>query len=516
MFQVRVAGNKQEVCAPLRNEGSGADHMLQPIMTTLTCIDTCATKPFLCDNSIHVTLVAANFLKQVAVLTCLPNSLLGTFFSAHVCVGTPAQCFDAVADTGSDNVIVPSCICDEVPGTGCGKHERCFRGSNRSSTFSIPPTPKIAELTFGSGTIQAAIASDVVSVSGVSANMTNGVLLMLNRAALEVSGDFQGILGLGLPKTPAALNMGGTILATEPTPVYSGIVAAFVCLLFPQLCPATVPYHVKRQSTPYEEKLFLQMAKVDRFSLCFQDAEQPGALRFNLPPFLNAIDQIGELHWGIGLQGMSIGPRNGPSDSGVIFCSPETMTPGMTSPCGIIPDSGTTLITGPAQQVKALQAELCSKWPRCREQARGQPSALDFEQVLQDCSSWLNESGLEEIPSLFFHVGMTGKQVEVFELTSWAWVTETLVDGTAVCMPGFGEMEYSTAKNGPVWILGTPLFYEYNVGFDLKAKQVSLEAGTCQPCLSDTLLLSKPTSRLLPRRQQGPSRIRHLDVNSPL
>ena len=441
-------------------------------------------------------------------------SLAGTFFSAEVCVGTPPQCFDAVADTGSDNIIVPSCVCDEVQSTGCGRHDRCFRGTNRSTTFSIPSNPTIAQLTFGSGPIEVAVASDIVNVSGVSATMTNGLLLILSRAALEVSGEFQGILGLGLPQDPAAAYAdSSTVMAKTQEPYYSGIMEAVICLIFPQLCAAAAP---KPQVQPLETRLFLEMAHIDRFSMCFQDGDRPGALRFNIPALSRPIPQVGKLHWGISFHGLSTGPRNGPSDEGVLFCGPETMSKGMTSPCGIIPDSGTTLITGPSQQIKLLQAELCSKWPRCREQARGRPSAFHFGMVLQNCSQWLHESGLAEIPSIFFHIKVAEDRTELFELTSWAWVTQTVVDNKSLCMPGFGEMEYTTAEHGPVWILGTPLFYEYNVGYDLQNRQVSLERGACQPCTSDTLLLAESNSRLVPRKGKGVPRTAHMDISRPL
>ena len=402
-----------------------------------------------------------------------------------------------------------------MQGTGCGRHERCFRGTNRSTTFSIPQNPKIAELTFGSGTIQAAVASDVVSVSTITANMTDGLLLILNRAALEVEGEFQGILGLGLPHRQQLEAAGSTVMTKIQDPYYSGIVQALVCLLFPQLCAATVPYQPEMQAA-YNEKLFLELAAVDRFSMCFQDAERPGALRFHVPPLQRPIQQIGKLHWGIGFQGLSIGHRGGPADADVLFCGPETMKGAMTSPCGIIPDSGTTLINGPGEQVKHLQAQLCSKWPRCRQHAQGSPTALDFGMVLQNCSSWLHEFGLGEVPSIFFHIKVAEERIETFELTSWAWVTETIVGNKSVCMPAFGEMDYYTVENGPVWILGTPLFYEYTVGYDLRSRQVSLDAGACQPCSSEALLLAEPTSRILPRRQQGVPRMRNWDLTRPL
>ena len=32
-------------------------------------------------------------------------------------------------------------------------------------------------------------------------------------------------------------------------------------------------------------------------------------------------------------------------------------------------------------------------------------------------------------------------------------------------MPFFGEYDYETVQNGPIWIMGTPLFYEYEVHY---------------------------------------------------
>eukprot|EP00419_Tripos_fusus_P057660 CAMPEP_0172908712 /NCGR_PEP_ID=MMETSP1075-20121228/181313_1 /TAXON_ID=2916 /ORGANISM="Ceratium fusus, Strain PA161109" /LENGTH=55 /DNA_ID=CAMNT_0013766541 /DNA_START=142 /DNA_END=305 /DNA_ORIENTATION=- len=50
------------------------------------------------------------------------------------------------------------------------------------------------------------------------------------------------------------------------------------------------------------------------------------------------------------------------------------MKPGMDSPCGIIPDSGTTTIRGPKEQVEALETDICGKWEKCRKYSNGVPS----------------------------------------------------------------------------------------------------------------------------------------------
>merc|ERR1719410_1224191 len=263
---------------------------------------------------------------------CSPLKNHGSFFSVPVCVGTPGQCFDVVADTGSDAVIVPSCICGETPGAGCTQSDKCFRGTNKSSTFSIPKKTKMISMTFGSGTIQAAVAKDIVSVGDFKASI-DGVLLMVNRAALKIAGSFEGILGLGIPKDKAVM----TSLLQEL--VHAGHRVSgdpdlsdpwrAICSLMPLLCDDQSPLNQHRggmpdapiptgpgegqqqggkiYGEPYETKLFLQQASVDRFSMCFRDGAQTGALRLGLSSFSSPIQNIGMFHWGLNFQGLSVG-----------------------------------------------------------------------------------------------------------------------------------------------------------------------------------------------------------------
>merc|ERR1719159_456161 len=66
---------------------------------------------------------------------CAPLKSRGTYYSVDINVGTPPQTFSVVADTGSDAIIIPSCVCQDHG--SCSKKDRCFRGTNRSSTFAI-------------------------------------------------------------------------------------------------------------------------------------------------------------------------------------------------------------------------------------------------------------------------------------------------------------------------------------------------------------------------------------------
>merc|ERR1719454_1818443 len=60
-----------------------------------------------------------------------------------------------------------------------------------------------------------------------------------------------------------------------------------------------------------------------------------------------------------------------------------------------------------------------------------------------------------------------------------------------VCVANFGVQQYDTDANGPVWIMGHPLFYQYRVGYSLGAfsksnslepMKMAFEKGACGSC----------------------------------
>ena len=55
-----------------------------------------------------------------------------------------------------------------LQGTGCS-HDKCFTGTNRSQTFSVATEPVVEFITFGSGTVETAVATDVVKLADVQA-----------------------------------------------------------------------------------------------------------------------------------------------------------------------------------------------------------------------------------------------------------------------------------------------------------------------------------------------------------
>jgi len=234
----------------------------------------------------------------------------GAYFAVNVNIGTPVgatkpQSFDLVADTGSDSVIVTSCVC--VQQGFCRKDDKCFMGTNRSSSFIVKEekvnkssnktSPLGVAMSFGSGTVMSIIATDVVKVANQKATMKDGVLLMVDRRMLAVQGEFQGILGLGPPDMSGKKNNG---MLSDHSEGEAGKEEDHDTDSDEHDSNASAPVgavSVKGKGSKYSPKVFLQRAGVDRYSLCFNEAGTPGSMRVNVPAFKRPLPTIGSFHW---------------------------------------------------------------------------------------------------------------------------------------------------------------------------------------------------------------------------
>lgn len=274
-----------------------------------------------------------------------------------------------------------------------------------------------------------------------------------------------------------------------------------------------------------EPQGFLEMAGVKRYSVCFNEGE-PGALRLNTPEAHNKHGSIGKLHWGLGFHGVSVGAD---SLAPVSFCSPGKKGKDQDTPCAAIPDSGTSLIMAPAEHIELLMESICEGWHRCAQNhSMVQKAAEDAKKVLfskygvdpwkveapnkseilklllEDCNSWLpavdaHSNGvhaLDELPALHLHIAGEGGSRQSLRLPGWSYVLESTSDGKKTCSLALtshdkdGAYNYKTAENGPIWIFGMPLFYEFNVGFDTRAQPpaisfTSVEEKPCRKCRGD-------------------------------
>lgn len=511
----------------------------------------------------------------------------GTHYTVLVDVGTPGQSFSVVADTGSNSLIVPSCICQEKG--ECQKSDRCFRGTNISSTFVFDPVKQgSAELlvTFGSGRIGAVVARDVADVGGLRVNMSDGILLMVDNA-LRLPGKFEGILGLGLREKNKPLVL--TEVASVPAD-RAKVIDELKKILGGgggggggSTSPRPGMPGGSRKNEPVMNisapESFLEQAGVDRFSMCFNSDGTGGVLQMGIPALENELTNVGHDHWALDFRGISVGKGSKPSD--VRFCTASNKSKDMETACGIIPDSGTTAIMGPKASILMLMEDVCDNWERCRnnhtkmvlaaeaaKKAAAEIYTFDpfgykpldkaalFQVLLADCSSWLDDGSLEELPPLLFHVAGKNGEKQSLEIPSSAYLFEADVDESAgtflasdvpglthsnrtggkrrACTASFGAMEYPTKLNGDVWILGVPLFSQYKVSYDLKAKHsgtmsfTQLDGAGCGSCATSAdkkeALIASRTDRAQAakagrrhlRRVSGPSRTPEIDVTRPL
>jgi hypothetical protein len=422
------------------------------------------------------------YKRSAAACTKLTNR--GSYFTAAITVGSENQEFDVVADTGSNAVIVADCLCN---GQSCPETQNCF-DENRSTSCSVNRSADgrvpVVQMTFGSGQIASMIASDVVAVGSRRVMMTDALLLMVGRA-LSFNGTFDGILGLGIPlqdddESKIKHNQTGQ------------------------------DYHVTS---------FLERDRIERFSMCFVDNGN-GTLRLDTPPLQTPLRSVGKNHWGLDFRGISIGADS--HEGQAIFC--KDLPAGQTTPCGAIPDSGTTLIIGPQEQLRVLYAQLCDAWDRCSTaftdptKFPGKKKEEVFLLVLLACSEWMDNSTnnpLAELPPLKFHLRDTNSvqkeltfmgndYIEVgleagseFLSSRTTHTQESLAEfierhreylGTPhlFCIPAMGSgMPMVTQANGPIWILGTPLFYAYQVEYNLQPPSMSFQKADCDPCSAE-------------------------------
>lgn len=565
--------------------------------------------------------------------TCAALVNHGTHFTVDVEVGTPGQKFSVVADTGSNALIVPSCVCQE--NGFCDEEDRCFKGTNKSSTFNItsgPEGPPAILITFGSGMIEAVVAKDIVRVGEASVFMEDGVLLMTDQA-LNFPGPFEGILGLGPPLSKADEELAkddnasstNSVLDEGQVPeqlqdmvkkiveqitqgiwdskVQNGDASERSALEHHQLLKATanqsVPGDAKiaqlvsllqknknksgsdEESSPSKEKAhqpkgFLQQANISRFSLCFNDGAD-GVLRLNSPKAADTHESVGRKHWALDFHGVSVGSGN--ESVALEFCdaSKANLSEGQRAPCAAIPDSGTTAIMAPAPHLKKILEGICDEWPRCKQNYTAMVEAAQaahkvakekytwdpfdispatkvdiLKLLLIDCESWMNEStGLGELPAIKLKLGGANGTTQELELPGRAYIMESIhedieyvykhLDGIGdvpvgvnhtgkkekVCSPAFSEMDYTTRENGPVWILGTPLFYEFRVGYDLEADRASVSftsakeapCGTCGHSHEAAFVASggaTSSSIIRPRMGKWPLRRPSININEPL
>jgi len=127
-------------------------------------------------------------------------------FYGPITIGTPAQEFKVIFDTGSSNLWVPSVKCTEI---SCKLHKRY--DAEKSSTYKANGTS--FDIMYGSGNISGYVSNDVVGLADVTVKGQDFAEVVKESGLAFTVGKFDGIMGLAFDSisvghaTPVWYNM---------------------------------------------------------------------------------------------------------------------------------------------------------------------------------------------------------------------------------------------------------------------------------------------------------------------
>ncbi|XP_065133952.2 napsin-A [Paramisgurnus dabryanus] len=323
----------------------------------------------------------------------LTNFMDAQYFGV-ISIGTPPQNFTVLFDTGSSNLWVPSIHCSFLD-IACWFHHRY--NSKKSSTYVKNGTE--FSIRYGTGSLSGFVSQDTVALAGLKVPGQQFAEAVNQPGIVFAVARFDGVLGMGYP----AISVDGI------TPWFDTAMAA-------KILPQNVfSFYINRD--PVSEvggELML-----GGFDQQYFDGD------------LHYVNVTRKAYWQIEMDKVQVG-------STLTLCK---------GGCQAIVDTGTSLITGPYQEVRALQ------------KAIGALPLLMGEYWI-DC---------KKIPSLpVISISLGGK---MFNLTGEDYVMKVTHMGFSVCLSGFMAMDIPPPA-GPLWILGDVFIGRYYSVFDREADRV--------------------------------------------
>jgi len=230
-----------------------------------------------------------------------------------ISIGTPAQEFTVIYDTGSSNLWVPSSECDGDKYPSCKTHHKF--DDSKSSTYV--KNGKALEIPYGSGTCAGHLSTDTVQVGGFTIDKCTFGEVTDQPGDVWARSAFDGICGLALPK----------IAVDGVTPVFDALMAE------------------KGQLAKDEFGFFLSSDGKDGSTLTLGGTNPKFYTGdFSYVPLKSS--GLGAMaYWLINADDISIGGTSTKACSGIL---------GFDKGCSMVVDTGTSIITGPTKQIKKL------------------------------------------------------------------------------------------------------------------------------------------------------------------
>ncbi|KAJ6654435.1 hypothetical protein lerEdw1_007028 [Lerista edwardsae] len=374
-------------------------------------------------------------IKPTSTQTRLHNYMDAQYYG-EINIGTPKQSFSVVFDTGSSNLWVPSSRC-------CLIHLACWLHSHYRSLFSCTHKKNNAKFAihYGSGSLTGFLSQDVLRIGSITIKNQTFAEATDLPGLVFVAAKFDGIMGLGYPSisvnnvTPPFDNMmkekllKKNVFSFHLCNTKSDVEANGGEVLFGGINHDA--YEGKLHYIPVSRQAYWQI-KVDKVSV-----DKPANKTGKCWPW-NLFD------------------KDEPSD----ICK---------GGCQGILDTGTSLITGPRDDIRALH------------KAIGADHAFGGQYLL-DCDK------LSTLPDVTFHLG--GKP---YTLTPEEYTLQVTQSGVTACISGFMSLDIPK-PNGPLWILGDVFLRRYYTVFDRDSNQVGLARSRSTLCNAQMQALTAVTT----------------------